>query len=100
MQQNASIVTRFKHAESPFVLALLTLKFGMKQRRRKPARWLGYMPGSVRGLARDGFKTVTVHCVGTQPIKRGCRYHQKRFRLDELPGRNMGGPGPVERAFP
>jgi hypothetical protein len=43
------------------------------------------MPGSVRGLARDGFKTVIVHCVGTHPIKRECCYrHEYRAGIERL----------------
>jgi hypothetical protein len=43
------------------------------------------MKGSVRDLARDGFRSVIVHCVGTHPLKGGCCGHQKRFALAELP---------------
>jgi hypothetical protein len=57
----------------------------MRSRRRKPANRLGYMPGSVRGLARDGFKTIIVHCVGTHPITRAPCHHQKRLGFAELP---------------
>jgi hypothetical protein len=44
-----------------------------------------YMKGSVRSLAHDGFSSVIVDCVGTQPIRGGCCGHQKRFVLTELP---------------
>jgi hypothetical protein len=38
--------------------------------RRKPAYWLGYMPGGVRDLEREGFLTICVHCVSSVGNKR------------------------------
>src|SRR5687767_14722380 len=55
----------------------------MRKRRRKPEHWLGYMPGAVGELSREGFATVIVHCVGNRDHKR-C-WHQARLKLADLP---------------
>ena len=57
----------------------------MYARRSKPAHWLGYMPGGVRELEREGFLTIIVHCVASHPTGQGTCYHQKRFALAALP---------------